>query len=1092
MHPAPPSVAAPSARPFVGRAQELTDLAAALEEAAAGRGSLVLLSGEPGIGKTRLMSELGRLAADAGMRVVAGRCWEEGGAPPYWPWTQVVRAAGADLEHLAEGPQPGSAGGVGPEGERLRLFDAVARFLAASASERPLLVTLDDVHAADEPSLLLLRYLGQSLGESRIVLVASYRDAESRVRERGEVFAELARVGRRLPLRGLTAGDVEEYVATVTGSRPTRWAAARLHEITGGNPFFVEEIVRVLAADETLGPLEETVDDPFRRLPEEVRALIRRRVAGLASEGVATLRLAAVIGREFDLHLLQRASRLSPARLLGVLADATAVGVIAELPSPSGRYSFAHELVRETLYDDLRPVRRLELHQKVGRLLEDEYVEDLGTHLSEIARHLYLAAPLGDPGDALEYVVRAADHARALFAYEEAAVHYRRALELLGPARESGERRCELQLRLGDAQWRSGDGAGARTTFEEAIEGARRLGDAELLARAALGYVTALGGFLLYARFEVGGTGVGLLEEALAGLPPEDSPLRAHLLAHLALEMWSGNEPVEQRVEVSGQAIEMARRLGHSEALVTALHARHWVLTTPGMAWDRLEHTGEMLRVAKETGNPEIEFLAHNARFHCFLELCDRRGMDAEAQAMTAIAERLRQPFHRWHTMCLGTLRATLDGNFTDAERLAGEALELGRLRQSEYATYVFRYAQLLAIRWAEGRLDELWPEIADHAERFPWIPRWREAFAAAELGDEQAARRELGRHPLAELPRDGLWILHLCSLAEASVLVGDEERARDLYEQLLPHADDNAVSYTQQPFGPVALRLGKLAALLGRRQEAERHFATALARCELLGARAIRARVLLEHARALGSLGEPADAGRIEAMLEEAAQICAEHGVPDLAERVTAVRRGLVATPVGAEFRREGELWVIGYEGSVFRLRDMKGLRYLALLLAGPGREVHVLELASAANGRGSPRAEAAAGELASSRLSGLDPLLDERARQEYGRRLGELEAELDEARAFGDPERVSRLMDEQDLLTLELARAVGLGGRERAFSSPAERARISVTKAIKTAIRHIGEHSPALAAHLEASVQTGRFCSYATPGAAPPHWSL
>ena len=556
------------ARPFVGRVQELADLASALEEAVAGHGSLVLLSGEPGIGKTRLMSELARIATQRGVKAVTGRCWEEGGAPPYWPWMQVVRSVGGDLERLAApvGSQPGTrgaTGGVAPEGERVRLFDEVGRFLAAASGEEPILVTLDDVHAADEPSLLLLRFLGQSLSESRVLLVASYRDAEDRVRERAEVFAELARVGQRIPLRGLTSADVESYVESVTGSKPTHQVATRLYEITSGNPFFVEEIVRLLAADETLEGLDEPASDPFLRIPEEIRVLIRRRVAGLTREAVNVLRVAAVIGREFDLHLLQHTSRLSPGRLLDVLEEAASVGVIAELPSTPRRYAFAHELVRETLYDDLPPARRLELHQNVGRLLETVYGDDLDPHLSEIARHLYVAAPLGDAGEALEYVVRAGDHASALFAYEEAAVHYRQALELLALVGEaSGERRGELLLRLGDSQWRSGDGTEARMTFEEAIEVGRRLANGELLAQAALGYVTALGGFLLYARFEVGGTGVGLLEEALAGLPAGDSSLRAHLLAHLALEMWSGHEPVEQRVAVSQEAIEMARRLG--------------------------------------------------------------------------------------------------------------------------------------------------------------------------------------------------------------------------------------------------------------------------------------------------------------------------------------------------------------------------------------------------------------------------------------------------------------------------------------------------------------------------------------------------
>lgn len=1093
-------------RPFVGRVQELAELAAALSEAASGRGSLVLLTGEPGIGKTRLMSELARLAAGRGVRAVTGRCWEEGGAPPYWPWIQVLRGVGADFERLAASTDAQSTrpGAVMPEGERIRMFDKVGRFLAAASSEQPHLIMLDDVHAADEPSLLLLRFLGDALVDAGVVLVVSYREGEPRVRELADLFAELARTGRRIALRGLSSADVEAYVATVTGSPPTAEIVRRLHEITAGNPFFVGEVARLLLADEGRVVFDEAIKDPFIRIPEEVRALIRRRVAGLAAEAVEVLRIAAVIGREFDLHVLQLTSRLSPARLLDVLDEAVAVGVVAELPGTARRYAFAHELVRETLYDDLPPTRRLALHNEVGRLLENVYGDDLAPHLSEISRHLYLAAPLGDVGRALEYLVRAGDHASGLFAYEEAAIHYRRALELLAQAPDtSGEERTELLLRLGDAQWRSGDGGEARVTFEEAIEAARRFGKGELLAQAALGYVTALGGFLLYARFEVGGTGVGLLEEALAALPPGDSSLRAHLLAHLALEMWSTTEPVERRVAVSQDAIEMARRVGDSEALVTALHSRHWALTTPGMALERLAHTEEMLRVAKETVNPEIEFLAHNARFHCFLELCDRRGMDAETHAMTEIAERMRQPFYRWHTICLRTLRATLDGRFAEAERLAEEARELGRLRQSEYANYVFRYAQMFAVRWAQGRLSELWPEIEDeaerfHAARFPWIARWRDALAAAELGHERTARGELDRHAahgFGDLPRDGLWILHLCSLAEAAVLVGDKRRAKELYELLLPHADDNAVSYTQQPFGPVALRLGKLAALLGRWQETDRHFVTAVARCELLGARAIRARVLLEHAGALAARDEPADRGRVEAMLDEAAQLCEELGIPALGARVAAVRRE-PEPPVGeaaAVFRREGEFWTIAYDGRTFRLRDVKGLRYISSLLARPGREVHALELASAAAGHtaaGRPRPADEA--LGGSWPSDGDAVLDDRARQEYRQRLAELEEELEEARGWGDTERAARAADEIELLTEELGRAVGLRGRARTFSSPAERARISVTKAIRTAIRLIEKESPGLAEHLGASIQTGRFCSYAPPGAAPPAWSL
>ena len=429
-------------RPFVGRVQELADLASALEEAVSGRGSLVLLTGEPGIGKTRLMSEFARLAGQRGVRVVTGRCWEEGGAPPYWPWMQVVRSLGGDLEQLAarsdahagqRGAERGRAGG-----ERIRLFDAVGRFLRRRRAERPLLVTLDDVHAADEPSLLLLRFLGDALAEADVLLVASYREAEKRIRELGDVFAELARVGRRMPLRGLTSADIEAYVGTVTGSRPTRQAVARLHEITGGNPFFVEEIVRLLVAGGTLEGLDEAIKDP---VPPHTRGSPRadppprgnpdpRGGGGAPGRGGDRARV--------RLHLLQRASRLTPARLLGVLGEAAAVGVIAELPSTAHRY---YVRARARARDALRrssartttraPPRR-------GSPARERATATTSIRTSRRSRGTCIwRRRSATPARPSSTWMRAGDRATALLAYEDAADHYRHALELLALVSDS-------------------------------------------------------------------------------------------------------------------------------------------------------------------------------------------------------------------------------------------------------------------------------------------------------------------------------------------------------------------------------------------------------------------------------------------------------------------------------------------------------------------------------------------------------------------------------------------------------------------------------------------------------------------------------
>jgi hypothetical protein len=1079
----------PAARPFVGRDHELDELRAALEDAAQGRGSLVLVTGEAGVGKTRLMEELAGLAAGRGWTMLFGRCWEEGGAPAYWPWVQIVRAAGAEFDRLATSDTEAT---VDPEAVRFRLFDEVARFLYESARERRLLLVLDDLHAADAPSLLLLRFLSERVAGSTILVVGAYRPGEARVHDLAELFAELVRVGTRIPLRGLNVADVESYVTAVTGEPPPRPVVARLHQITGGNPFFLGEIVRLLVVDGRLPDSGTQLRDPLLRLPEEVRALIRRRVAGLSHEAVSTLRVAAVVGREFDLPILQRAVLLSPSRLADVLGESVAAGVVAGAPGERA-YSFAHELVRETLYEDLPAARRLELHLTIGRALQELHRHDLESHLSEIAHHLALATPLGEPDTAVDYLVRAGDRSAAVLAYEEAAVHYRRALGLLGTLAEpSPERRCDLLVRLGDAQWRSGETKGARSSFEEAIAAARRLGAAELLARAARGYVDALGGFILFARFEAGATGADVLEEALGQLPTGDSPLRARLLACLAVELYSVNEPVERRVALSGEAVEMARRLGDSEALGMALHARHWALATPDLVHERLEHTEEMLRVADEVGSRELAFLAHNARFHCLLELCEGRGMDAEIGTMAELAELLRQPFYRWHVLCLRTVRAIVAGRFADAERLAHEALAIAGLRHSEFASYVYRYAQLLAIRWAQGRLGEIWKSIDHHSDRFPWIPRWRDSLAAAALGDVRAARAEVERHAargFSDLHRDGLWILHLCALAEACVLIGDDRRGAELYELLLPFADRNAVSYTQQPFGPVALRLGMLARMASRWEAAEQHFRTAAERCELLGARAVRAHVLGEHAKMLRARGQAGDHQRAAELLAEASALCGELGLDGLLERFEPG----AARDETAVLRREGEFWTIGYAGETFRLRDLRGLRYIACLLAAPGKNLHALELVSAVMGNlPDGRAGRVRPELPASWPGDAGPPLDEAAKAAYRRRLEELGDDLQQARDWGDEERAARVAEEIDFLTRELAQAVGLGGRDREVTSPAERARISVTKAIKKAITLISKESPALASHLEASIHTGRFCRYAPPAETPPRWTL
>jgi tetratricopeptide (TPR) repeat protein len=1082
-----------SRRPaFVGRTREFEELRSALS---AGFGSLMLVSGEPGIGKSRLLQEVAGYATDQGWQVLPGRCWDGGGAPAYWPWMQVVRAAGEEFERLGSA----STEPVAPDAARFQLFDRVGRFLADAARRKPCLVLLDDLHAADEPSLLLLRFLAATPSDDPLVIIGSYRERESRVREMEELFADLARLARRVRLRGLSTEEVVTFIGLVAQEEPPESVIAHVNDVTGGNPFFIGEIVRALVAE---GRLDQVDRAAAVRLPEEVRALIRRRVAGLSTEAVSTLRVAAVIGRGFDLRTLASTSTLSSERLVDVLAEAVAAGVVAEDADSPGVYAFAHDLVRETLYEDLPAGRRIELHRNVGEVLEELFRDDREPHLAELAHHFVQAAPLGDADRAVEYSVRAGDRAASLFAYEDAARQYSRALQLLPPT-EATQEHADILLRLGDVQSRAGDAEDSRESFERAAAIARRGRLPDTLARAALGYGSmalparlGFGGILLTARFESAATGIALLEEALGLLPEGDGVLRARVLARLATELYV-TEYRDRRLQLSQDAIDMALRLGDPGALVQALHGRHWATLAPETVQERLTNAQQMLLTATGAGDEEAAFLARHARLHCFLELCDVAGLDAELERLSELADRIRQPFYLWHAETLRGMRALLDGRLGAAERRFRDALEITRHRGDATVGYMFEYAQLVALRWVQGRMQEVEGPIREHGDRFRGIARWRDALVAAELGQDGEARAEVERFArggFAELPRDGLWILHMCGLAQACVLIRDEQRASQAYEQLRPFADRNAISVSTLPFGPVAMRLGMLATLLERWEEAERSFNLALERCDTMGARGIEARVLVEYGAMLRARGRGSDPERADTLLERATTLCRELDLPGIAERAAALARpaGRTGVPIDerATFRREGQFWTIAYGEEMARLRDVKGLRYIAALLAMPGRDVHVLELAAQA--RGEAGAHAQEGDLHGSRSDQSEPVLDARAKDEYRRRLTELKEDLEEARSWNDPERVAKLEEEFDVLTEELERALGLGGRDRLMPSSAERTRVSVTKAIKGAVRTISIECPGLGEHLSASIHTGRFCSYAPPAREPPVWVL
>jgi DNA-binding SARP family transcriptional activator len=886
---------------FVGRDTELAELIAGLDASVGGRGGLFLLAGEPGIGKSRLAEELLREARLRGASVLAGRCWEAGGAPAYWPWVQSLRSYVEQCEREKLRAQLGSGAaevaqivpelrelfpaleepGLESEGARFRLFDSTARFLQSAAADQPILLVLDDLHAADEPSLLLLRFVAGELGGSRILLVGTYRDVDPTVRDPlASTLAELAResVTRRIELRGLTEQDVGRYIELSAGTKAPAQLVTTIHEETEGNPLFVGEVVRLLATEGRL----PKVDVPSLwtlGIPQGVREVIGRRVRRLSPDCTRVLTLASVVGREFGLDVVQQLSEVSGEQLLEVLDEALAARVLAPVPGARGRLRFAHALIRETLYDQLSTPRRLLLHHRVGEALEEFYAQDPEPHLAELAYH-FSEASGADVDKALMYAERAGDRAVALLAFEEAARLYDLALETLElRQRATPLTRCELLLKLGEVQARAGAPA-VESTFLEAAEIARAAGAPELLARAALGsggrFVWVVSGFMPDHV-------VALLEDAVQALGPEESAVRARLLARLACALR--DQPDSGRcAELSAQAVQLARKLEDRSALAYALDGRYAAIWRHDNPEERLRTVDEILRLAEDVGDRERAIQGHFYRAFALLELGELDDVHGEVEAMEVLAVELRQPAQRWFVTVFRSILALFEGDFERAEELIPKSLELAETLRNFLPRGSFAM-QMFMLRREWGDLDLEVALAKQNSAEAPTVTVFSCVLAdlCARLGREADARSIL--ESLAEIDFEVLpdndklfsWSL----LAGVCAKLGIVDHARRLYELMLPGAHRNAVCHPGGALGSVSHYLGQLAMMGERWEEAEQHFSDALAMNAKMGAHPWVAHTQLDLARMLLARSETGDQEKAERLVSEALTTCEQLGMP-------------------------------------------------------------------------------------------------------------------------------------------------------------------------------------------------------------------
>jgi DNA-binding SARP family transcriptional activator len=897
---------------FVGRERELAELVAGLDDAFAGRGGLFLLVGEPGIGKSRLAEELVAQARARGALVLVGRCWEAGGAPAYWPWVQSLRPhlRETDAESLRPYLREGagdvarlfpelrdvladlpSAPSIESEGARFRLFDSVTAFLKSAAAARPLVLVLDDLHAADEPSLLLLQFVARELGESRLLIVGAYRDVDPTLADPlTTTHTELARepVTRTLALAGLGEADVARLIEFAAPGAPAGELGAVVHAETEGNPLFVGEVVRLLAAE---GRLDEPATAPLA-IPQSVREVIGRRLRHLSDECNRLLTFASVLGREFDLDALAGVSGLEPGGILELLDEAIEARVVSEVPGAIGRMRFAHALIRDAAYHHLTRSRRIQLHRQAGEALEALYSSDLDPPLAELAHHFYEAAAGGDRQKAVDHARRAGARAVALLAYEEAVRLYDMAIEALGPDAAATTRlRCELLLSLADAQGRAGAGPAAKATFLRAAVLARTAELPEMLARAAAGY----GGRFLWTHALADERLVPLLEEALSGLGEEHDLLRVQLLSRLAAALRHAPSR-ERRERLSEEALQIAHEIGDPPTLAYALAAAAAALIAPHNAQARLAEGDEIVSQAAKAGDTERLFDGHEHSYWAAWELGDPERRAAELASMARVANQLNQPAQLWTLAAAEATLALSQGRFAEAAELIKRATAIGS-RALAWSAAATRRLQLFMLRREQGRLDGFEREIKDNAHEFPSPLMYGAVLARLYAGTQQTEAaatllRELTRRDLSDWHVDEEWLASICLLAETCAILDDAESASSLYELLKPYGSQNAVALPELALDSVSRPLGILATLQGRFEDAARHFQEALRMNERMGARPWVAHTQEDHARMLLRRNANGDREHADELLSWAQTTYHELGMQDDAAQAAALAR--------------------------------------------------------------------------------------------------------------------------------------------------------------------------------------------------------